>query len=461
MDQKFISALKQAVGPSKVLTGDEIREEYLSDATPMYLALLLRGERLPRPSAVVKVEHEEDVVEVLNIALEYRVPVVPRGGGSGVVGGALPVEGGIMLDLRKLNSIIVDEENFLVKVGAGVYGYELEERLNRMGYTLRHIPQSFYDSTVGGWIASSAVGHYSTMYGGIEDIVISMKVAIPRIGLVEVGNLPRKAVGPDLRHLFIGSEGILGVVTSATLRILPQPDETILLSYGFKSFEEGLEYIKNLLSRGVRPAVARLYDREDVALWFQDVAEIQDYNFLLLIFEGDKEVANAHSMVAKRLLPDGVVPLGEKPVEYWLKTRFKRISDIIEYLKMGILFDTLDVAGLWSVLPQLYRELKRELATVKGVIHVSAHASHFYINGGCLYFTAGGMSDDIAGFYRTLWEVAGRVTRGLNATISHHHGVGILKKAQALEELGKSVRLLQLLKGALDPEGLLNPGKLL
>ncbi len=457
--EEWISVFRREFG-DRFRTDEEVLSEYLSDATPLYLALLLKGEELPKPAAVLRVESEEDVVKALEIALKHRVPVVPRGGGSGVVGGALPVEGSIILDLRGLRWINVYPEDMLVDVGAGIYGYELEERLNAMGYTLRHTPQSFYDSTIGGWISTAAVGQYSTMYGGIEDMVISIRVAIPRLGLLEVGGLPRRSSGPDLRRLFIGSEGALGVVTGAKLRILPLPEDEARLSYTLSSFEEGLRFIKKLILKGVGPAIIRLYDHEDVALWFEGLPEVQDKNLLIMVVEGEGRLVRAKVELIEGELPETFIAMGEEPVNYWLRNRFKRVSDVVKYIRMGILFDTLDVAALWGRLPALYKELKARLKELDGVMHVSAHASHFYISGGCIYYTVAGISEKVAEFYSNLWRTAESVVRRYGGTISHHHGIGMLKVPYIAGELEGAAELLRLIKESLDPEGILNPGKL-
>lgn len=456
----MIKDLTSKLGEEKIIQPDKLSDWDLIDSSPMFMAFKLSGKELPKPKLVVKAESEYDIMVTIRWAYENNIPVVVRGGGSGVVGGALPVDGCIVLDVSELKWFELDEENMLVRVGAGVRGIDLERKLNKLGYTIRHYPQSLLESTVGGWIATLASGQYSTKYGNIEDVVLSLKIVLPDGSLIKIGGVPRKSEGPDIRRVFIGSEGIFGVIVEAELRILPLPEHEIYASYSLPSFHEGLAFVRKLMIKGIKPAVIRLYDRDDSILWFPDLEEVHGKNLLILIFEGERDIIEAEFKIAKKFLTKDSIDLNEEPVKYWLKERFKGRDDIKRYLSMGILFDTLDIIGLWSQLPLIYSELKSKLRKIKGIMHVSAHASHFYLNGGCLYFTVGGVEEDIRAFYKRIWQKTFEICKAIGCSASHHHGIGVLKREWFKNRLHEHA-IISKIKETLDPKNIMNPGKLI
>ncbi len=190
----------------------------------------------------------QQVAQVLRWASGQRVPVTPWGLGSAVTGAPLPLHGGISLDLSGMNRILaLDETNLLVKVQAGKRGGELEQELNQHDYTLNHSPQSLERSTVGGWVSTRATGQFSSRGGGIEELALALTVVLSSGEMVETPLAPRGAVGPDLRQVFIGAEGTLGVVVDATLKIFPLPERRIFQTLAFASVEAGLEAMRCMM----------------------------------------------------------------------------------------------------------------------------------------------------------------------------------------------------------------------
>src|SRR3954449_3410417 len=252
-------ALAAAVGPGNVHTADAQLDGYTADTDWPAIAARAAGTPLGRPDVVVVPRSEEDVAAVLRVAAAHEVPVVAWGGGSGTQGGAVPVNGGLVVDLRGLDRIVeVDERSHTVTAQAGVNGNVLEAALNERGLMLPHYPASSEWATVGGYIAARGSGVLSTRYGKIEDLVLSLRVALPSGELIDTVAVPRHAVGPDLTQLFVGSEGTLGIITRATLEIVPLPPERRFVMLRFPSIEAGVEGFRHALQAGHRPSVIRM-----------------------------------------------------------------------------------------------------------------------------------------------------------------------------------------------------------
>jgi len=429
---------------------------YSHDYWPISLQWILRGSFPRLPSAVAWPENTMEVQQVVKTAYENNVPVYAYGGGSGVMGGTVPEKGGIVIDLKRMRSIRLNEEDMVAEAEAGVNGYYLEKYLNHRGYTLGHIPQSIYPSTIGGWIATKATGQFSTKYGGIEDMVLGLEAVLPRGDVVTLAPHPRTSTGPDLRKLFIGSEGTLGIIAKAWLKICPVPRERILVSYVSESLEEALESVRRILRRGAKPAVARVYDEAETKRHFYMFDEAYGGIMTVMIIEGDPGVAEAERRIVGEEFKGK--QLGEEPVKHWLETRFI-VKEASEFTPLGVVFDTIEVSVGWSSALRLYRSLVEAMRAVKGSLFASAHASHFYPQGVCFYFTFAGVPrGDPEKYYNDVWDAAMKTTLENNGSISHHHGVGRQRRRWLREELGTAFELLGRVKRALDEKGLMNPG---
>src|ERR671910_1600029 len=267
VEEALVSALGDAVS-----TAPERLDAYVADTYWPALYAAAAGTPIARPDVVVRPRTEEEVAEVVRLADEHRVPVVPWGGGSGTQGGCLPVHGGIVIDLTALDKIVeIDEVSMTVTAQAGVNGRHLEAELNAHGLMLPHYPASVEWATVGGYIAARGSGVLSTRYGKIEDLVLTLRVATPATGLIDTVGVPRHAVGPELTQLFVGSEGTLGVITRATLAIIPLPEERRFAVVAFPSVGAGVEAIRRTLQLGHRPSVVRMYDEDATRLAFAPV----------------------------------------------------------------------------------------------------------------------------------------------------------------------------------------------
>lgn len=417
------------------------------------------------PDAIAVPQTTAEVSTLLELCDRERIPVTVAGGRSGVCGGAIPLRGGVALDMRALAGITdVDSVSLLATAQAGTFGAELEAALRRdHGLTVGHWPQSIELSTLGGWVACRAAGQYSTRYGKIEDIVAGLEVVLASGELVRTGSLagagPRSATGPDLTQLFLGSEGTLGVVTQAVLRVHPVPPAERRAAWAFDAFADGLDVTRRTLRRGATPAVLRLYDAEEARRNFN-----HDGALLIAVDEGDATIIDA-AMTVLAAECGSAPALGSEAADHWLATR-NDVSVLGRVLEMGVVADTIEIAARWSELPALYRDAVAALRALEGTVAASAHESHAYVDGACLYFTFAGLGSDpgddawAEAYYRAAWGAVMSATRAHRGSISHHHGIGLLRAPYVADALGGGYGVLRRLKAALDPRGILNPGKL-
>ena len=401
------------------------------------------------PEVVAHPGTAEEVAAVLAICSEARLPVTPAGARSGVCGGAMPLHGGVVLDLRGLSGITsIDEASLLADVGAGTMGDAFEAELRAGGLTSGHRPQSVAISTVGGWLACRSAGQYSTRYGKIEDMVGALDVVLADGRRISTGGAPRAATGPDLTQLFVGSEGTLGAITSARLRLHPAPPEEMRAAYAFESFADGVEACRRILQRGATPAVLRLYDQAESERTFGHSSTV-----LIVLDEGDDLLVQATMDVVAEQWGD---PLGTDPVDRWMEHR-DDTYDTEELARQGIFGDTMEVAARWSALADVYEAVTSALAGVPGTVWTSGHLSHAYSDGACVYVTFAGAG---ANWYVPAWDAAAGAVLALGGALSHHHGIGLAKARFLSTALGAAHGVLADVKRALDPAGILNPGKL-
>lgn len=454
--RNFIERVEEIVG--RRFTNDpKMLKLYSRDFWPLLVLKESRGEELPTPLAVAWPKTVEEVISLVKLCNEFNVKFTPFGGGSGVTGAA-PCRDCLVIDLKKMNNILeFSEEDMYVIVEAGVMIKKLEESLNSQGYTTRHIPQSFPEAVIGGLIATLSIGQYSTKYGGIEDLLLDVEVVAPDGGLIPLRKkvVPRSSTGPDIKKLILGSEGQLGIITKAVLKIFPIPQYIFKNTYSFNSFDEALKAAREMMVTGLHPAVIRIYDRGEASLRFNEDRDLM----LLIIEEWSNTLLNAKISDLTTIVKKwNGVEVGEKYVDHWLKKRFDVISDLTKILvPLNLWFDTIETSTTWSNLSRVYKEFKIKVKKVDGVYSVLAHASHFYTTGACIYFTVIYEADEEV--YWRVWSRAMQVLIENGATISHHHGVGSLRKEWLEKELGESLKYLRKIKEALDLKKLSNPGK--
>jgi len=514
-------ALQDVTGGVRCSTDAADRVAYARDLWPRKL-LEIRGGQVAshQPLAIAWPKTSQQVADVVRFARDEGLPIVPYGAGSGVCGGILPDPTALVLDLKELRDWSIQPEAPLIDVGAGAMGITLEEDIQRGGHTIGHFPSSILCSTVGGWIAARGAGQCSGLYGKIEDMVVSLELVTGRGERVE---LKRRQLGPNLVPLIIGSEGTLGVITRAKLRLHAAPRSRSFVAFEFKSTQAGWEAMRALFQAGLRPAVSRLYDPVDSfflkqgavkkpkprgtetfspagqatagkasgtgkasgagkasgggkqrllrALLSQPGAlnsliDATEGNLLggatlILAFEGEPEHSALDAAAATAICQRlrGKL-LGEGPARNWFEHRYSVSYRQAPVFRLGAFSDTMEVAAPWSRLSELYDAVRAALG--KHVL-VMAHLSHAYPDGCSIYFTFSGVaSDDDKAMqkYDAAWRAALDAAIGAGGTLSHHHGVGRSKAPRLGRELGFGVELVRRLQHSLDPDRILNPGNL-
>jgi len=410
-------------------------------------------------AAVVRPAGVSDVAAVLRVCNEGRVPVTAAAGRSGVCGASMPVHGGVVLDLTALTGIVdVDDTALVLDVRAGTFGTPLEATLRRDHHvTLGHWPQSIDLSTVGGWLACRGAGQLSTRYGKIEDMVVGLDVVLADGRQITTGGVPRAAVGPDLNQLFVGSEGTLGVITGARLRLHTVPAETRTAAYAFGSFGAANDACRRIVHRGARPAVLRVYDAIESDRSYQTGP---DDHLLLVLDEGDALIVDATMTVVAEECRDAKLA-DTAFVDRWLEHR-NDTSALQALISRDYVVDTMEISAPWAHCVEIYEAATAAIRAVPGTLVASAHQSHSYPDGACLYFTFAGQParEERESFYRAAWDAGTRAVLAHGGALSHHHGVGLNRSRFVRDALGPAFDVLVATKQALDPVGILNPGKL-
>jgi alkyldihydroxyacetonephosphate synthase len=443
----------------ETITSETGTAEASRDWWPLAMHWSLHGSVPQRAGAVCRPTTSEQVVAVLSACSAAGVPVTAAGGRSGVSGASVPVYGGVVLDLTAMQGIVdIDTASGVIEVLAGTFGPQLETELRqRCAMTIGHFPQSFDIATVGGWVACRGAGQYSTRYGKIDAMVVGLEVVLADGTVLNTGHGPAAAMGPDLTHLFLGSEGTLGIITRVWLRAHPVPTHERRAAYTFTDFESGIEACRLILRRGATPAVLRLYDPAETK---RGHGGDGTQCLLLVLDEGDIGLVEATMGVVEDECA-AAAPASEDLVEAWLAHR--NDTDALQSLtRKGFVVDTMEIAAPWSRLAPIFVAARAALMAVPHARSASCHLSHSYLDGACLYFTfaATPPPDEVEATYVAMWDAGQRAVLAEGGNLSHHHGIGLNRARFMAESMGSSLVVLQAMKDALDPSGILNPGKL-
>lgn len=456
-----LDAICEVVSADDGADGAAAVAEASRDWWPLALHWSLRGEVPQLADLVARPTSTADVVAVVQACNIGRVPLTAAGGRSGVCGASVPVFGGVVLDMTSLHGVeSVDAVSGIVEVRPGTFGPDLERVLNsEYGLSVGHFPQSFELATVGGWVAARGAGQFSTRYGKIEEMVVGLEVVLANGTVVLTGGAPAAATGPDLTQLIVGCEGTLGVITNVWLKAHPLPASEQRAVYVFDIFEQGVEACRTTMRAGATPAVLRLYDGPESA---RGRGGDGTSCTLLVLDEGDARLVDATmSIVADACAAAGGVSGDVELVEAWMQHR-NDTSALQGLTRKGFVVDTMEIAAPWSKLGGIFDAVRQAMLAVPHARAATCHLSHSYSDGACLYFTfaATPPADDVESTYVAMWDAGTLTVLANGGNLSHHHGVGLNRSRFVAKALGEGHTVLQQLKDTLDPNGILNPGKL-
>lgn len=427
----------------------------------------------PVPAAVVYPETTEEVARLLELAQRERIAVVPRTGGTSTEGGLeTVVEDSLVVDGSRMDRILeVDVDNMMVTVQCGVPLRVLEDVLGEQGLTTGHSPQSKPIAQMGGLVATRSIGQFSTLYGAIEDMVVGLEAVLPGGDVVRVKNVPRRAAGPDVRHVLIGNEGALAYVTEVTVKVFrSHPGTTRYLGYLLPDFADGVRLLREVVTMGYRPAVARLYSPEDARQHFADHPTRQ--NLVVLSAEGPEPLVQATTAAIEAMASAlAAEPLPEERIRTWFEG-LNWGEDKIEaerrtMLERAHLGYTTEVSVDWSRTAELYEAVMTRIRTsfprADDLTLLGAHSSHSYQTGTNLYVVYDydircDPRDEIDVYHRPINAIVVEEALRVGGSMVHHHGVGKYRTPWVQQEHGSAYRLLAGLKRELDPHNIMNPG---
>jgi alkyldihydroxyacetonephosphate synthase len=472
LSDDVLAPLRGTLGAEHVCTDDATRRLRTRGKSTPDLLKARAGDLGDAPDAVVRPGSHADVEAVLAWAVEHHVAVVPFGGGTSVTGGLAAQRAGfaglVSLDLVRMDRLVsVDHESMTAVLEPGLRGPDAEAVLAAEGVLLGHYPQSFEFASIGGFAATRSSGQSSAGYGRFDALVVGLRIATPR-GTVELGSAPANAAGPDLRQLFLGSEGAFGVITAVTVRVRPLPETKVYEGWHWPSFAAGADAMRTLAQSGLLPTVLRLSDEAESAINLARPDSIggESAGGCLMItgYEGTQAAVEAKRSAVSALLGDlGGTPAGTEPGEAWAHGRFDAPYLRDAMLDVGVLVETLETATFWSNRQALYDAVKAALESSLGEgTLVLCHVSHVYETGCSLYFTvaAPGGADPLARWLAAKRAASDAIVEA-GATITHHHAVGTDHKPWLTAEIGElGASVLRAVKADLDPTGVLNPGVL-
>jgi alkyldihydroxyacetonephosphate synthase len=467
----IVARLHHVVAADQILTDPELLQLRSVDNFRKLQHIFGTYTLIP-PAAVVMVRSTADVAAVLAFADQHGVNVIPRTGGTATEGGLENHHRhSIVVDGSQMDAIIsIDPHNMQATAQCGVPLQRLEDEVRRHGLTTGHSPQSKPIASIGGLVATRSIGQFSTLYGGIEDMVVGCEAVFPGGQVSRIKNIPRRAAGPDIRHVVIGNEGALCMLTEVTVKLFPfDPATHHYLGWTLPSMRTGFELLRAVMVAGYKPSVARLYDFEDGQLHFAHFAR-PDECVLLFMTEGPAGVSQATAVGISEIVdahPD-VSPVPATLIAEWFADlvwgpdKVQREDDRIRTTRN--VNRTTEISADWENIPVIYEAaLARIRAETRGITLLGGHSSHSYINGTNMYFNyfydidcePAAENDE---FYFPIIDIICEETLRYGGSIVHHHGIGKARARWAADEYGSSYSMLTTLKQAFDPNGIMNSG---
>ena len=472
--EQIVEKLVDLVSEDQVIIDAEVLKESSVDRFRRFEAF--HGVfQLPSPAAVVNVRSTKEVAAVLTFANTNKVNVVPRTGHSATEGGLETVlENSIVIDGSGMNKIVsIDIENMQATVQCGVPLQVLDDQLREQGYTTGHSPQSKPIAQLGGLVATRSIGQLSTLYGGIEDMVVGVEAVFPDGGITRIKNVPRRAAGPDIRHVIIGNEGALCFITEVTVKIFKYfPENNRFLGYTLDNMKIGFKILRKVMVNGYRPSVARLYDGEDGAYHFSHFADGKCV--LIFVAEGVKPLADATAGAIQEIVAeyDECQPVDAKFIERWFANLnwdpANLAEEKTEIIETKNICNTTEISGNWSIINDIYETcIQRVRNEIPDLTLLGGHSSHSYLNGTNLYFVYFynvvdcKPEEELTKYHLPIKKIIVEETIKAGGSMCHHHGVGKHRTPWIEDEYGSSYYILKTLKEAFDPNSIMNPGAII
>jgi len=437
------------------------------------LAGLRSGAEIAAPDAVARPQNQHQLVDVLAWASDAGYAIVPFGGGSSVVGGVNPEglerwPGVVTVDMAGLDRVHeIDTRDRVVHAQGGIFGPALDAALKPEGLAVRHYPQSYFHSTLGGWVVTRGAGHFSTLHAKIEDRVQALSVLLPDGRNVTTRALPASSVGIDPNRLWCGSEGALGIVTDVRLRVVSDPAHKDGVSVAFDDFESALEATRAIVQAGIWPAQMRVLDPFEHLISTAMSGRMGEGALMILGFEGERpvdhqkaaalEVAQAHGGTPR--------PRSDESSGDWRDTFFRQPYLRDALMDYAVIADTFETAVPWSRVPAFYHAVRdatqQAVENICGNGGVTCRVTHAYPDGVALYFSFYGRGDHdaLVEQWHQIKTAASDAVMAGGGTISHHHAMGRDHKPWAKQELPDAFRgAIRGAKAEVDPNGQMNPG---
>jgi alkyldihydroxyacetonephosphate synthase len=473
--EAIVEHLQQILGDEQVITDHHTLQQRSIDNFRK-LQNIFGVYTMPLPAAVAMVRSTDEVAAVLKFAETHVVNVVARTGGTATEGGLeTPVENSIVVDGGLMNEIIkIDPYNMQATAQCGVPLQLLEDAVREFGLTTGHSPQSKPIASMGGLVATRSIGQFSTLYGGIEDMVVGCEVVFPGGQVSRIKNVPRRAAGPDIRHIVIGNEGALCFITEVTVKLFPyMPENNIFLGWTLKDMKTGFEVLRDVMVAGYKPSVARLYDPEDGQLHFSHFAAPDDC-IVLFMAEGNAGISKATAAGIEEIVTryPGCTPVDSAHIQEWFDDlvwgpdKVAREDERIRTTRN--VNRTTEISADWSTINDIYEAvLPRIRAEMRGITLLGGHSSHSYINGTNMYFNYFydlidcEPEEENDKYYLPIIGIICEETLRLGGSIVHHHGIGKARAPWVRDEYGSSFPMLEALKHAFDPHGIMNMGTII
>ena len=457
--------LEDIVGRENVSTNMGDKLAYATDYFWVPRMIIDRGGQPALPDCIVRPASAEEVSKVLKIANYYKIPVQTWGGGSGSQGGALPMAGGILLDVKRMDKLIdINTESGYITCETGMIFQTLEWYANERGYSVMHLPSCLTCCTVGGALAHNGIGILSTKYGKIDDQVLSVEVVLPNGDIINTLPVPKHSSGPNLLNLFVGSEGCLGIMTKARFKITKLPEVRRHHAFLFNDMSTGYNACREIVQT-VKPSIMRLFDEaETVSIIKQVIGFEKKGSFLNLTVEGKEKIVAAEEEYIMEIADKyGAQYLGSEYGEKWFDNR-------ITFFYPGItinnpkMFGTLDTTATYDNIQNVYWAMKKAIEAYPGVKFIS-HSSHWY-EWGCMNYSRFIIenppedTEEAIRLHNSIWNDGIRAAIANGGVINDHHGVGLKLSRLMKENYGPAMQVLEGLKKELDPNGIMNPYKL-